>query len=436
MRRVVLGFVARVGALFALVASFPGCGDDDEGSAKQQTPLGPCEPDESAGVPAREKTEAWLRVDIPEATCSNGTPYAIFVNYSKTSNNLVVMLEPGGACWDYGSCSPTGGLRGAANPNGLKPGTAHMDRFQFLPLLRPDEINPVRAWNKVFIPYCTGDIHAGNNTATYTGPSGEKLEFRHRGHDNVKRAVAWINQAFTNVPRLLATGCSAGGSGAIINYHTIRSGVSGSQCGYLLDDSGPIFPSNGPSKALHAKVRESWNTDSTIDGMRDVLAKVGVKPEDLKADSGRLNTALADLYPRDRLAIAVYRWDLNYSLYSYETFHDNPPYTRIHELWEEDLTNLRKLYETRKNLGYYMPFFRTDNCSHCVTIPPIGIDGQDNARALAEPWGGSEIQQSSLNVRDYTVHLLDDSQPLKSYLEGEQAGEGFTTDQAAICQAL
>jgi hypothetical protein len=437
MERARLAWLSKSAAGFLALWALGACGHKIPGGPPGPGPVKPCQPDESASVPTREKPGEWQRVDIPGAVCSNGSQYAVFVNYSSSSNNLILMLEPGGACWDYASCSPEGGLRGAVNANGLPPGIEHMNRFQFLPLLRPDaETNPIHTWNKVFIPYCTGDIHAGNKTATYTGPNGESLVFRHNGHDNIQRTVVWLNQTFKTVPRLFVTGCSAGGAGAAINYHFIRSGMTGSQCGYMLDDSGPLFPSAGPSKFLHDKVRQAWNIDPILDGLAPVLARVGVTPNDIKTDVGRLNTALADLYPRDRLGLSVYRRDLNYSLYSYESFYDFPPYTKIHELWEQDLTAMRKLFATRKNLAYYMPFFRIDNCSHCVSIPPIGLDGKDQSKPLLTPWLGSEIQAESLNMRDYAVLFLDDSKPLQSYLETEQAGEGFTPAEAAVCEDL
>ncbi|HEY6558709.1 MAG TPA: pectin acetylesterase-family hydrolase [Polyangiaceae bacterium] len=427
--------VLEVSAALGLLLSLAACGGDDDQAGTELKTAGPCIADASAPVPARSEPGTWQRVDIPGAVCSNGSQYSIFVNYSATSNNLVFMLEPGGACWDYGSCSPDGGLRGAANPRGLPPGIDHMARFQFLPLARKEaELNPAHDWNKIFIPYCTGDIHTGNNVITYSGPNGEVEVFRHNGHDNIMRVIGWANTTFPVVPRMLVTGCSAGGAGAIINYHYFRKGMSGAQCGYLLNDSGPIFPSDGNSGPLHAKVRQSWNLDPLIDALDGELA--GVTVAQLKQDFGLINVALANKYPQDRLALTVYRRDLNYSLYSYESFFMYPPYTRIHDLWEQDIARLRQVYDSRDNLAYFMPFFRIDNCSHCVSIPPIGLDGKDLTYALTEPWRGSEIQESSLNLKDYTAHLLDDTQPLQSYFEGEQTGEGFTTEEAAACEGL
>ena len=77
-------------------------------------------------------------------------------------------------------------------------------------------------------------------------------------------------------------------------------------------------------------------------------------------------------------------------------------------------------------MAYFIPNFRFDNCSHCVSIPPIGLDGSasDVGRAVNTPWLGSEIQESGITLQDYVTHLLDDQQPLQSYYESDQPGEG------------
>jgi hypothetical protein len=400
---------------------------------------GACVPDTSGPVQARDAVNEWIRIEIPGAVCSNGSQYPIFVNYSGTSNNLMIALEPGGACWDYASCSPSGGLRGAANPNGISPGIEHMSlRYAHMPLHRKNlEDNPLKDWNMIFVPYCTGDVHTGNNTITYEGPGGEELVFRHNGHDNVQRVIQWVKQNFTNIPQLLVTGCSAGGAGSILNYHFIRQGLGDAvQCSYLFNDSGPIFPSDSNSGPIHEKIRSSWNVDPIIDALEGDLP--GITAADIKADFGLINTALALTYPRDRLSITMYRRDLNYSLYSYESFFDFPEYTVIHQMWEEDIALLRGIYDQHDNLGYFIPFWRIDNCSHCVTIPPIGLDGSDISKVFSESWLDSDVKTPSgtVTLQEYVTHLIDDAQPLRSYFEDEQPGEAFTPEEAAVCQGL
>src|SRR5262245_58945160 len=103
--------------------------------------------------PVREAYGAWLKVE-PGAVCGNNSPYKIFVNYSDTSDNLVVVFEPGGACWDYDSCTGRNGIRGAANVNGLAD-----DHYKLAPFISPfvnrSAETPTTSWNFVYVPYCT-----------------------------------------------------------------------------------------------------------------------------------------------------------------------------------------------------------------------------------------------------------------------------------------
>jgi len=397
-------------------------------------PSGPCAPDSSAPVPTRTLPGIWQKVELPDTFCGNGTPYKFFVNYSDSSNNLIISFEPGGACWDYASCAGDGGLRGAANPDGIPDNHMSSLKWEMLPLHRRDPLNPLANWNMIFVPYCTGDLHTGNNVITYPNPdaAGEPLVFRHDGHKNVQAIIGWAEQTFPTIPQLLVTGCSAGGTSSVVNYHFIRKGLSGVQCSYMLDDSGPLFPSSGNSGPLHQKVRESWNLDPVID---EAIASdfPGVSAEDVKADLSLINTALADKYPRDRLAIAMYQLDYNYSLYSYERFHAAHTQADIHRMWWEDIQLLMAEFDTRENLGYFLPYFRNDNCSHCITIPPVDSNVLE---ILATPYKGSEIQESNLNIRDYVEHLVDDSQPLESYLEGAHTDGSLSPERAAECSAL
>jgi hypothetical protein len=416
-----------------------GCGSKGDTGLSGRTPMVPCTPDESAPVPAGRCTDdasdaslppcnTWQKIEVPGTVCGNGSQYKFFVNYSNTSNNLLIAFEPGGACWDYESCAGAGGIRGAANPRGIP--DDHMSRYQYLNLLRRTDANPASSYNMVFVPYCTGDIHTGNNVITYTsadavdggaGPGGTgQLTFHHNGHNNSLAVTDWVRGTFSTVPKLLVTGCSAGGAGAILNYHFIREAMGqNAQCGYLLNDSGPIFHTDGPSQKLHDKIRASWNTDAVLDGLGGLPVDVGA----LKKDFGLLNTALARKYPHDRLSLVAYRMDLNYSLYSYQRFFPGSSEAQIHAYWEDDMARLARTYDAEPNLAYYFPYFRSDNCSHCVSIPPLGnppTEPTDLDKALAEPWAGSEIERDGLDLKQFSADLLEDGKPLKSYLEPER----------------
>lgn len=395
----------------------------------------------------------WVKYEPEGATCSDGSQYKFWVEFSETSDNVIVFFEGGGACWDYESCSGNGGIRGAANPNGLPDSHADAQReiagievgaSEIYPLLNQDPaVSPMADWNKVFVPYCTGDVYSGDRTVTYEDPDAieEDLVFIHAGHPNILAMTEMLNEMFDTVPKLFVSGCSAGGAGSITNYYFLRSGIEGVQRGYLLDDSGPLYPDQemtSRSLALHDRVRSSWDADKLIDS--------APRAEELKSDFGNINTVLAEQFPDDRLAMTYFRLDYNYSLYSYERFwtrdgDDIVPFmgsglgldqnvaldrAAIHSLWWDDTALLRAQYDTKSNLGYYIPFYRTTNSSHCVTIPGIEEFSLGEALNLFQndfgtlAWAGSEI--GNMNLRDYVEHMLNDEEPLESHFEEE--GEG------------
>lgn len=379
-------------------------------------------PGESSELPTCGE---WTKVQPEGAVCSNGSPYKFFVNYSGKSDNVLVMFEPGGACFDFDSC--TRGKLGAVNPNGIT--DDHIDHYAGFNLLRRTADNPARDWNLVFVSYCTGDVHGGDIEASYPDPAGgPALTYRHFGARNTRKVIEFLQSEFADIPQLMVTGCSAGGTGATQNYALIRAALDGVQCGYLLDDSGPIFNSDGPSKTLHTVSRKAWNLDPLLAQLEQTLR---LMPGEIVDNYGRINTALAERFPRDRFALTAYQRDLNYSLYSYAVWDPNITLQQIQTNWLTDLQAIREDYESRQNMGYFMPYFRLDNCSHCATIPPLAHDA---ATIASTPWLGTEIDQNNTdtNLREFVDQLLDNGQPIQRLFETDTS-QDFTAEQAAMC---
>lgn len=362
--------------------------------------------DDVAAIPDRPAYGEWLKIEPEGAVCGDGSQYKFFVNYSEVSNNLVVAFEPGGACWDYDSCTGQNGIRGAANVDGIP--DSHMDvGGRIVPFFQREyDDNFTRDWNMVYVPYCTGDVHVGNAEVVYTDPDGQdQITFHHAGHRNTLAVIDWMAEQFETIPRFLATGCSAGGAGATVNYHYMRQGLPGIERGYLLADSGPIMPSDGFSRPLHDKVYEAWRPDSYLHELPG-----GFDPDDF----GSVNTTLADQYPDDRLAVTMFQRDYNYSLYSYERFYDLPDpddpqfKEEILTMWRADMGDLMDVYDTRDNLAYFMPYWRALNDSHCTTLIS---------------YAGSDIEDQDATLEGFVADLFDDSVPLQSYLEAPQPDE-------------
>ena len=357
--------------------------------------------DSTTGDPFEpEAYGVWLKREPPGAVCSNGSQYKFFVNFSETSKNLLIYLEPGGACWDFETCSGKASL-GAANPNGIP--DSHMEKWGVLsPILdRSVEDNPARDWNLVFIPYCTGDVHTGNKVMTYEDPEGVEppLTYRHNGHDNVTRTIDYLSQQFPELGRMMVTGCSAGGAGSIINYYFFRNGLNPDR-GYLLNDSGPIFPSEGFSGPLHTKIRESWDVDPILTRIPEGAA--------IQENFGDLNVMLASMFPEDRLSTVFFQRDYNYSRYSYERFYPEPTKEKILSYWAKDTSLLTEMYDEHDNLAYYLPYWRAFNDSHCAGILT---------------YDGTEIEELGVDLGMFIDELLDDDTPLQSYMESIQPDE-------------
>lgn len=349
--------------------------------------------------PTRDAYEAWEEIQPADMVCSDGSQYKFWVNYSDKSDNLVVVFEPGGACWDYPSCSGAAGVLGAANPNGLPDDHVNLASFISPFLNRTVDESPSKDWNMVYVPYCTGDVHTGNVVATYTDPtSGAELTFHHEGHDDVMSVVSWIDSNFTHVPKMLVTGCSAGGVGSIVNYHYLRNGVHAAQKAYLLDDSGPIFPDPSYSTPMHQKIQSAWNLDSLAMGL----------PTDFTfSDMGTLNTAIADEFPHDRIATTFFERDNDFSQYSYQRFYGTPTKDQVMSMWASDTQLLVNEYATRPNLYYYLPYWRSLNDSHCTTVITFS---------------GSDFADGSVTAAGWINDLVDDK-PLDSAAEPPVPGE-------------
>jgi hypothetical protein len=262
-----------------------------DAGAKPSSDASGDEPDsEPAGEPLTGLASgAWNWVDFPDSACDDGSPTGIAVNPG-TSGDLVIFLNGGGACWDYLTCCvleiATRGPFGAAQFDGLRSGAlagSILDRS--LPG------NPLRDATLVFVPYCTGDLHAGENVITYEGNGVERI-FRHVGRANVRAYLRRIAATWPAPARLVVSGASGGGYGAFLDYDQIRSRFPESQA-FLIDDSGPpLGPGAAPTAILEAGVAH-WGLDSLLDPL------CGEPCHESFATALRV---LARKYPADRLA--------------------------------------------------------------------------------------------------------------------------------------
>lgn len=212
------------------------------------------DPDLTFGDPIEAPDLTWTFVPFPDAFCMNRTATGIGVSINPASDQLVIYLEGGGACFDPLSCSTVAGASGFDSRDFASPGLqTSLGRGLFD---RADEDNPVRDASYVYVPYCTGDVHGGTNE---DGPSGRM----HVGYRNVTAYLRRLVPTFPSVTRVLLTGRSAGGLGTLVNFEQVQRAFDCTPV-HLLDDSGALLSDEYLRPCLQATVREAWGLDAVI----------------------------------------------------------------------------------------------------------------------------------------------------------------------------
>jgi hypothetical protein len=232
------------------------CGSSSDSSPKMSAEAGPGEGGttfDSTPIATSQMTPmSWTWVPIDGAVCRDGSATGIGLNLNPQSKNLMIFLEGGGACFNALTCGMN-----PANFNKNSLGTAASGGL----LDRTDMKSPVKDWNFVYVPFCTGDIFGGNHpNATVTGVTG-KQQFV--GYVNMSRFVARLAPTFKDATKVLLTGISAGGFGAAANYPQVARAFSPIPV-YSLDDSGPPMEDPYVPKCLQKEWSDLWGFDKTI----------------------------------------------------------------------------------------------------------------------------------------------------------------------------
>lgn len=251
----------------------------------------------SSSDPVEAPDEAWSWIDVAETRCANGSSSGLGINPTKRSGDLVVYLEGGGACWDVNTCFV---LKAAANietgygavqwvNDPVKGATAWS---------REDPQNPFRDASFAVIPYCTGDLYAGDRDTTYEA-FGQKRTLMHRGSRNVEAYLRRLAATFPEARRVWMMGSSAGGFGVQLNLHRFVAAFPGAEVA-ALSDCGPLVPAYD---ARLADMRRAWDT------------QVAPGCDGCATDFPKLASHLATTYPQVRQGLLAYESDGVISLY-------------------------------------------------------------------------------------------------------------------------
>jgi hypothetical protein len=236
----------------------------DDGSAQGLSAL-------SAPLPSGKEYSGWTWVDVPGSRCRDGSGAGYYWRRGKT-DSLMVYLNGGGACADPFFC-------------GLNPVNVDQDLpLEFLifgtgnlvwgpdwirqtapdqGVFKRDPRNPVGDWNMIYVPYCTGDIHAGSRENVEVPNVPGKQQFV--GYKNLGLFLKSFGPSFANNKQVLLTGSSAGGFGSLLNYDRFSEFFKPWNVEVLaVSDSG--LPMRDPFMApcLQKKWREYWGLNEAF----------------------------------------------------------------------------------------------------------------------------------------------------------------------------
>jgi len=191
---------------------------------------------------AVQNPKTWTWIPRDDHFCRDGSTTGFGLNLNPDSDKYMFYLQGGGACFNRWSCLNNPSSFGeddlierTTNGGGI------FDR----------ELadNPFSDWNQIYIPYCTGDLHSGNN-ANADVPNGDIEGFTLEGQMmvgaqnliNLISAVAPYIQK-NGIGEGAFVGTSAGGVGVIPNFDRFAQAFPETKF-TVIDDAGTIFINN------------------------------------------------------------------------------------------------------------------------------------------------------------------------------------------------
>lgn len=186
-----------------------------------------------------------------ETICARGEEFSFFY-HPGNSDDVIIDFVGGGACWNYSSCHEDTALF-VDNVDSLKE-RVNDKGFQGI-YDHNNDSNPLKTWSHVVIPYCTGDLHWGDNVATYTKDQSSITIF-HKGAVNGKTVLDW---AFSeHAPqRIFVTGTSAGGYASVFWLPYIKEAAPHAKIFQFSDGAAGVVVKQAFQDAL-----SSWNATS------------------------------------------------------------------------------------------------------------------------------------------------------------------------------
>lgn len=191
---------------------------------------------------------------FPEgAVSSDGSRYhALF--RKGTENRLLIVLDGGGMVFNRLSAAyPSGDVYEEGKLSFYdaycKPSKNAYARLSIFHENRRE--SPFYGWTMLYVPYATGDFHAGAGEFTYTDTEGKERVFYAHGNINLHLCIDFIKQFCPSPEQLVVLGCSAGGFGtALVGNDVLDCFPDCKDCACIVDGAAFDFDFRECAKEL------------------------------------------------------------------------------------------------------------------------------------------------------------------------------------------
>lgn len=181
-----------------------------------------------------------------ETRCGKNTEFE-FLYKVGTENKLMIEFMGGGACFSTTTCSlpewvPVESVAATKLMLNSKEGLHN-------------EKQVTSNWHAIYVPYCTGDGHVGNNTKKYLDQT-----VHHMGGVNARAVLDFAFKTFPNVTQTLTVGQSAGAVATYMWAPRVMDHYGPDVDHVMLADSYvPLFGATGVKEGL-----ANWNMASSF----------------------------------------------------------------------------------------------------------------------------------------------------------------------------
>jgi hypothetical protein len=256
-------------SLVLLVAACGGSGSDAAGATAVPVTTGipvtttPAATTEPATPPTTEpdwSVGQWTAVPAgPGCMCSDGSAFEVWERPADPTK-VVLFFEGGGACFSAETCGPGSPTYKRKLVLGVAPGSAGI--FD-----ATNPANPIADYSIVYVPYCTGDVHLGDNVQRYS----DTVTIDHNGFPNADTGLQTVLADFPDVEQLLVAGSSAGSIPTPL-FAGLAADVLPDTRIVTFGDSSAAYPD---APALNAAIGGLWGV---LDNVPDWPVNAGLTP--------------------------------------------------------------------------------------------------------------------------------------------------------------